>query len=300
MTLSILWRSEGRLHLASDSRISFGSAGSADVGIKVMRLPIRVLGTKVGDAGRLEVLFERTYGFCYAGSLANAATFKQLVEDLLVDVQYVPADVPLSFDELCNFLCHFCAKVSTEIASRLAENGRYNFFIAGWCPQKETLRGARFHLVQNAGETVVTFQEVARNEGEYVAVGSGEQEFEAIFAGQAATMRTVLLALNQVIDEGKVDSVGGDIQYGSFHRDGNFSVSGIVRISVEDVIDEGRQYGPSEQRALKYRGFELYADWKVLDDKFWPSPGFIELPVPSNKESEARFIVQCRKNIFGG
>ncbi|WP_175918079.1 hypothetical protein [Burkholderia pyrrocinia] len=299
MTLSILWRSEGRLHLASDSRISFRGAGSADVGVKVMRLPIRVLGTDIDDGGGPRVLFEQTYGFCYAGSLANAATFKEFIGDLLIGVQYLPADEPLSFEKLCNFLCRFCGRISTEIVSRLAENGQYTFFIAGLCPQTTRLRGARFHLEQNAGETLVTFEEVARDEGEYVAVGSGEREFEALFAGQFATMCKVLLTLNQVIDEGKVDSVGGDIQYGSFGKDGNFSVSGLVRISVEDVIDEDKLYGPSEQRVWKYRGFDLYADWENLDEKFWPSPMFIKLEVPSNKESEQRFIDQCRKQISG-
>lgn len=41
-------------------------------------------------------------------------------------------------------------------------------------------------------------------------------------------------------------------------------------------------------------GFEIYAGWTVPDDKFWPSPGFIELEVPSNNESEQRFIASCR------
>ena len=298
--LSILWRSEGRLHLASDSRISFGTAGSADVGVKVMRLPIRVLGTEVDDAGKLNVLFDRTYGFCYAGNLANAVTFKLLVEDLLVDVQYPPASVPLSFNELCNFLCRFCAKVSTEIVSRLAEQGGYTFLVAGWCPLKETLRGARFQLAQDAGKTVATFEEVVQSEGEYVAVGAGDAEFDTLFAGQEVKMRTVLLTLNKVIDEGKVASVGGDIQYGSFQKDGDFTVFGLSRISVEHVVDDGKQDCPIELCVMRYRGFELYADWNGTGDNLWSSPGFIELQVPSNNESKERFIEQCQKIIAGG
>lgn len=299
MTLSILWRSEGRLHLASDSRMSFGAAGSADIGIKVMRLPVRVVGTELDEHSQLERLFESSYGFCYAGSLANAATFRQLIEDLLLDVQYIATDVPLSFDEICRFLCHFCAKVSTEVVSRLSENGVYTFFVAGLCPLTNQLRGARVHLMQAAGQTVASFEEVARHEGECIAVGTGAAEFDRLFAGQVVTLRSVLLTLNQVIDQGLVDTVGGDIQYGSFDRDAKFTVSGVARISIEEAEDAGKHYGPSKERVFRYRGFELYAGWQVPGDTFWPSPGFIELDVPSNKDSANRFIEKCRNTVAG-
>lgn len=300
MTLSVLWRSDGRLHMASDSRMSFGAVGHADVGVKVMRLPVRVLGTDIGDdAGNLQVLFERTYGFCYAGSLANAATFKQLVEDLLLDVQYVSPDIPLSFDELCRFLCHFSAKVSTEVVARLMENGQYTFCLAGLCPQTKVLRGARFHLRNVNGRTEAEFEEVVQADGEFVAVGSGAPEFEEVLAGRPAETRVVLLAINQVIDEGKVPTVGGDIQYGSFNNHAHFTVSGITRISTEEADDNGQHYGPSEQRAFRFRGFDLYAGWRAMNDRFWPSPGFIELRVPSNTDSQQRFVEYCRKTIAG-
>lgn len=297
MTLSILWRSEGRLHLASDSRMSFGQNGSVDVGVKVMRLPIRVVGTDLDQAGNINILFERTYGFCYAGSIVNAATFKHLIEDLLVDVQYVRTDVPLSFGELCRYLCQYSEMVSTEIVSRLVEMGGYTFFVAGLCPSTNRLRGARFKLSQVDGHTVAVFEEVAQDEGEYVAVGKGAPEFDRLSAGQPANLRSVLLALNRVIDERTIDSVGGDIQYGTFKKDGNFAVSGINRISTEETDDSGIHFGPCVQRVLRYRGFELYADWQISDGRFWPSPGFIELDVPSNDESNWRFVRQSRMTI---
>lgn len=300
MTLSILWRSEGRLHLASDSRMSFGTAGTADVGIKVMRLHIRVLGTEPDEHGALNQLFEANYGFCYAGSLANASTFKQLIEDLLLDVQYVNADVPLSFPEICSFLCRYCEKVSTEVVSRLAENGVYTFFIAGLCPFTKRLRGARFLLGQDAGQTVATFTEAAAEDGQYVPVGTGAEEFRRLFAGQELTLKSALLTLNQVIDDGLVDTVGGDIQYGSFDKRGNFCVSGITRISVEETDDEGRHFGPSTERVFRYRGFELYANFNMPGDKFWPAPSFIELEVPSNLSSKGRFIQKCRHALGDG
>lgn len=294
MTLSVVWRSDGRLHMASDSRISFGALGSADVGVKVMRLPVRVFGTDAHDGSNLVVLFQRSYGFCYAGSFVNAGTFKSLVDDLLLDVQFVPADIQLSFDELCKFLCHFSERVSTEVVSRLMENGRYTFCIAGLCPAQERLRAAKFHLEQSEGRTVARFEEVAMEDGQFVAIGTGAAAFEVAIAGTDVTRDNILLALNRVIDGQTVPTVGGDIQYGSFYQDGNFNVSGVTRISMEEADNEGKHYGPSEQRAFRYRGWELYGDWRDEGELFWPSPVFIELNVPSNSESKERFVERCR------
>ena len=143
MTLSLLWRSEGRLHLASDSRLSFATSGSTDIGVKVMRLPVRILGCNLDDAGALNILFSQTYGFAYAGSLSNAATFKQFIEDILVDIQYLDTVSPLSFEVICDLLCHFSERISTEVVSRLRQSGQYTFLIAGYCPLAKENRGAR-------------------------------------------------------------------------------------------------------------------------------------------------------------
>lgn len=299
MTVSILWRSEGRLHLASDSRMSFGAAGATDIGVKVMRLPISISGCDTDENGVLNTIFAAAYGFAYAGSLSNAATFKQFIEDILLDVQYVEVFTPLSFDLICKFLCRYSERISTEVVSRLAEHGQYTFLLAGICPLTKRLRGARFTLAQDAGRSVASFQEVAQEDGQYDAAGTGKTEFEKHITGQSVSVQTVLLALNKVIDEGVVASVGGDIQYGSFQKNGDFKVSGIVRISVEEADDGERHFGPSTERVFKYRGFEIYAGWTMDGDKFWPSPGFIELEVPSNKDSKERYIESCRALIAG-
>lgn len=111
--------------------------------------------------------------------------------------------------------------------------------------------------------------------------------------------KAMLLLLNRVIDEKHVDSVGGDIQYGSFNGAGDFSIFGIARISQEHVHDGEREYGPTQLKMYKYRGFQLYEDWNLQVDKFWPAPGFIELEVPSNECSQSYFIQKCRETIEG-
>ena len=116
----------------------------------------------------------------------------------------------------------------------------------------------------------------------------------------AVSQRGVLLALNTVIDSKKVDTVGGDLQYGSFDSRGNFKVACINRVSTEKLDDDGdgKHYEPTQWRPFKFRGFEIYAGWKP-EDGFFPSPLVIELEVPSNEESRAAFAEHCRKTGAG-
>ncbi len=64
--------------------MSFGVAGSTDIGVKVMRLLIPVLGCDLDDIGVLSSLYAKTYGFAYDGSLSNTSTFKQFIEDMVI------------------------------------------------------------------------------------------------------------------------------------------------------------------------------------------------------------------------
>ena len=127
--------------------------------------------------------------------------------------------------------------------------------------------------------------------------GTGADEARRLVTD--VNLKAMLLLLNRVIDEQRVASVGGDIQYGSFGKTGDFCIYGVIRISEEHIRDGELEYGPSQLRLFKYRGFQLYEDWNIQAAKFWPTPGFIELEVPSNEDSRAYFIQKCRDKIGG-
>lgn len=278
--------------MASDSRIQFGGSFS-DVGVKVMRLPVHVYGTE-GRNGRLNTLLRKQYGFCYSGSLANASTFKALIEDVLDGLQFLGEEQTLSFDKICEFVTYYCSKVSTAMCSCLFEKGQYGFFLTGYCPIKSRPRAALFSFRQVDGQSIAEYEEVASEDGSYMAIGSGADEARRLIT--EVNNRAMLLLLNRVIDEKRVESVGGDIQYGRFSLHGDFCVYAITRISNEHACDGERKYGPSKLRLFRYRGFHLYENWKPTSN-FWPSPPCIDLEVPSNEESQAYFIEKCRKTI---
>jgi hypothetical protein len=288
MTLGLAWRSEGRIHLASDSRITLSENQTADIGIKVLSLPILVVDTQLDRDGNLRHLFQRRYGFCYAGSLINASTLKELLEELLQGVQYIGAPEKLSFAIICNTVADYCGHISTELCNYLFEKGAYEFFFTGFCPQKKCLQAAHFSLIHQDGHASATYKMILDVENSYVAIGKG-----ATAANQAVhkvSMRHMLLTLNEIIDNQQVESVGGDIQYGTFDKNGHFSVSGIARISMESELINSVQYGPTILKRHKYRGFQLYVDFDPEINPLWVSPGFIDLDVPSNSESHDAFL----------
>lgn len=288
MTLSLAWKSEGRIHLASDSRIKLGGNQYADIGIKVLSIPILVVGTELDEDGMLRHLFESRYGFCYAGSLVNASTLKELLEEVLRGIQYVGDPQNLSFEAICEVVKSYSSHISTELCAYLAENGKYEFFLAGFCPQKKRLQAAQFSLEHVAGQAMANFTAILGDDGSFVAIGTGEAAFKDEIC--KVNMMEMLLALNRVIDNQAVYSVGGDIQYGSFDSKGSFSISGIARISSESALVNDVQYGPTIVRRHKYRGFEPYKDWKIEENPLWVSLSFIELEVPTNDESLDAFM----------
>lgn len=288
MTLAIAWRSEYRIHLASDSRITLGNNQAADVGIKVMAIPIRVIGIVDEPNNPDPVILSKRYGFCFSGSLVSAYTLKELLEELLHNMQYIGEPETLSFEAICRCLVGYSDRISTEICKYMFENGRYEFFLAGYCPRENCLRAAQFSFQYEDGVAAGDFVEILEEDQTYKAIGAGAAAFEEKIG--SVSLRDVLLTLNALIDEGVIQSVGGDIQYGSFGKDGNFWIQGLIRRSIESATINGKEYGPQLVNRHRYRGFQFFDEnWDYQNDKFLIAPGFIDLDVPSNAQSNEQF-----------
>ncbi len=288
MTLAIAWRSEGRIHLASDSRIKLGQGQFADIGIKVLGLPIIVSDTR-GTAPGISIIFQSTYGFGYAGSLVNAGTFAELMGELLQHVQFLQETQKFSFVAVCDFVVEYCSQITTAVCSFMLQHGSYEFFLTGLCPQTQSIRAAHFQFEHSplTAQAQAKYQEILKADGEFVAIGTGAAAAEKRI--KEVGLKPILLAINEVIDSKEVDSVGGDLQYGSFDKSARFVVSGFIRRSFEKLEHEGTPYGPQEQRIFRYRGFQMYDGWDPLAKALWATPSFIEIDVPSNEDSVKHF-----------
>ena len=269
MTLSVMWRIGEKLFVASDSRISFSGTSPVDVGIKVMRLPILIRGTIIDPlTTNLKVIYDQTYAFSYSGSLVNAGTFKMFIEELLVENQDIDDEDSLSFIKICEFLKNYSSKISSEVFFSMLENGIYSFFFGGYCPLTNKFKAALFEFRQVNGIYVLEFEEILKQGDGVEAIGSGKSAFNKEMEGLPLTSISIMQSLNKVIRDEAVPSVGGDIQYGAFGKDNNFKIYGLNR------------HGEDGEVRQRYRGFDLYNDWNPIENKFWPSPLFIDIELP--------------------
>src|SRR5690606_32479018 len=86
LTLCIAWRAGGNVHMASDSRLSFGSAGTTDCAIKVVRMPFRIEGP-MEDGKPGQMLTEGDIGLCFAGSAVAALMAKEAIAEVIYATQ---------------------------------------------------------------------------------------------------------------------------------------------------------------------------------------------------------------------
>jgi ATP-dependent protease HslVU (ClpYQ) peptidase subunit len=288
MTLALAWRSDGRIHLASDSRIKLSEKQYPDTGIKVISIPVVISGTELDQDGNLLLLFKNRYGFCYAGSLVNASTLRELLEEVLQSVQFVGNTNDLSFEIICNAVSKYCGKISTELCKFLFEKGRYEFFFTGFCPKEQCLKAAHFVLLHQNGQATASYNRILVYDGSFVAIGSGATVANSMLHN--VCLNGMLLTLNEIIDNQLVESVAGDIQYGTFSKGGDFKISGLRRISMETALINDVQYGPDILNRYKYRGFQFLDNLNLDENPLWFAPTFFELEVPSNSESHEAYV----------
>ena len=226
MTLCIAWKPEEAIHLASDSRLTIASNSYADVGIKVLALPYRILQPANQDQSQArEVAYQGPLGMCFAGSAVNSLMIKESVAAVLQDLQYAPGYTDVSLKGICEFIFKAYKLISKEICKTAAgHKGIADFIVCGQCPSSRSLRAFKFTTDMN---NVHSLDEVLVN-SKHEFLGSG-----AAHVNQGATLvRNIdyLTLLRDIICDDSIPSVGGNIQYGTLHNNG-FRIFGIVEFN---------------------------------------------------------------------
>lgn len=256
MTCAIVWRVDDQIHLASDSRLTIKSSADvevyADVGVKVMSLDIGVSDT----SGHLNSIFSGTYGFCYAGRLTSAATFKNFIEEILKDMQYVGDKANITFLEICKYIELVSSELTDAFREQMWGKEEWEFIVCGWCPLLKTQKAASFKFVYKSGNVKATFAEVVIGNGEFVVIGQGTGEVTDALFGQQLTTELVLRSLYGLIQNSDFHTVGGDIQYGTIQKEScRFYVWGIVLIwKTKHIVNGGGVEYTEIGRTYCYRG----------------------------------------------
>lgn len=215
MTLVVCWKTEEGIFCVADSKISQESAAGTstitDAGAKVFIIPV---STKCYEANDLVVTHNHTLGFAFCGStlLANnthaiATNCTQIIRNNL-DLQ------PVSVELIANIYSKVAEYVIRDYNQHQISRGKFEGYIFGYCQIAKKFR--LFYIVPETTNTTFRVHSIEYDLGEsgVSAIGSGIKEFQTQIQtpNSAGLNRPVLDVALQVMQEGKVESVGGNPQ----------------------------------------------------------------------------------------
>lgn len=225
MTLCVVWRDDsGRVHLASDSRITVKSS-TEDVAVKVTRLQCEVFPPSSElDSGTGH--YALTIGIAFAGNHLNANVIKESLVEVLSRLQYIPNKTHISMDRVAKIAFWAYESLSKKVCSipSIGRTGICGLFITGYCPEQKKTRIFRF---STSPQNRHSYSEVLVNPGVEL-MGSGEA------AARASTHypKNPVQMLLEVIDDVAVPTVGGALQYAR-HHDTHLSVYAAWQLDTD-------------------------------------------------------------------
>jgi hypothetical protein len=233
MTLCIAWKINNSIHFASDSRAKLTNNSHFDHCIKVVSVPIKILGPiGIGDS-QPDILYEQNIGMCYAGSFMNAYTLKEIMAQTLSKLQSIPGITDVSMEQLCRLISKFYEFISKKVSYALFEKGLAKFFLTGYCPKDKRIKAFKFevNVDEDNNELTASFEEILRNNNEIEFIGSGSGGARRRYKN--ITNTNPLSILRDIIKDANINSVGGSIQYGKIDAI-DFKVYGIQDYSVDE------------------------------------------------------------------
>jgi len=258
MTLVIANKIRNHISLSSDSRISFGTAGQIDYGIKIFSVPVSIYSPTSSETNITTLDYNYKLGLAVVGSAINAYTVKESVYEILQNLQYIPGYTDLSMNGIAKLVFKVFDKTTIDLGNIIQRNGICELILAGYCPKKNGLRVYKFFCDTSNYPIRPYYEEILTEDG-MEFFGSGSTEARIIY--QASNRLGSLHIVRQVIKEGKVNTVGGGLQYGEFVIN-NFKVYGVENYLLNND-------GSFKEYLYTLRGINLYKDeFERGDDGF--------------------------------
>lgn len=224
MTLSIAWRNNGQVYLASDSRFSIHGR-AVDLGTKVAAIPARVYPPRSEGGPMPDPLFDQSLGVVIAGDSFAATAILDVLRLLLPNIMVLPGK-PISMDLVCELVEDLFRRVSNKVREGFSRS-QAEFLLTGWCPQQ--MKGRVFHFRLDALAYAI-FTEVVKNE-ETFCIGSGAAAARRLVDQEIGANPFRLL--KAVIADPREPLVGGPVQCG-FLRQQGFEVFSIQDYQIDE------------------------------------------------------------------
>ena len=216
MTLVAAWREGHTLHLASDSRLSFPQQGSADTGLKVQPLPLRIFLPEPSN----KPFHDGSIGVGLVGSFVSTVSVKDPLMTLLGNLQFAPGYMNPSLEEVAKVVACLLKNVGGEVCKVMDYRGTGQVILVGKCPQKREQQCFSISLkpIDNHLEAEIK-QELHDVEVSFFGDREALEAATKELGHQAPTSINVLRALKSICLDECYCSVGGPIQYGRTEND---------------------------------------------------------------------------------
>lgn len=249
MTLVIAQKVKNRISFSSDSRISFGSQGYIDFGVKIFSVPVEIYSPTSVETNAQTLEYKYNLGMAVVGSAINAYTVKESIYEFLRYLEYIPGHTDLSMDNISNLIFKVYEKTTKELAPILREGGMCQIILGGYCPSQNRIRVFEYTVEITALGISPKLNEILQND-DIKFYGSGKHE-----ASNVSTQNPALGSLHiirEVINSGRVDTVGGGLQYGEFNEN-SFKIFGVEDYRLNSD-------GSFKEYLYTLRGINLYKD----------------------------------------
>lgn len=160
-----------------------------------------------------------------SGATPVALMVKEALAEVIRDVQGIPGHHDTGMDGISDLMFRGFQVMARSIGSAMFERAATCVVFAGYC---ETTQGIRAFRMETDSQNRQSINEVLRNVGEIEIFGSGREAAVALLPS-APTYADILETLQKVIDDPKVQGVGGNAQYGEF-KGKNFQPMGVAVI----------------------------------------------------------------------
>lgn len=246
MTLCVTWRDAKGLHMAADSRLSFGET-RVDVAVKLLRIPCRIYTPWQGDTRQM--LQEIDVAMLVAGNHETSIVTKESLEEVLSRLQAIPGQSRLSFEKLAKVCFVAYRQISRKICEALmGPRGIAGIHLAGYCPEQRQFRVFEFSTDRRTNTHLC--EEILRQSRGFRFMGSGKRAAEKYIA---ETGCSAFQALQHVIDSKEDMGVGGPIQYGTYQGQ-------EFRIYLQAELEDGQVRYPRAGLDLNAPEFSEEAD----------------------------------------
>lgn len=232
MTLGVAWKFQNKVCLATDSCITIGDTHDKFGGIKVLSIPVKIIGAIDAQNGSHTVYYEHSIGMCFAGSFWSSYIAKELLCEVFSNLQIIDSSDEISFERIAKFGFRFYENSFERLRNTIKAGFDADFIIAGFCQSAQRVRAFLFYT--DTVEERPALKEIlhGNQDHEYYAIGSGADKFKNLYEGDLSKGEVrvhfqIPKRIKTVIDDKSIPSVDGVVQYGDFNTNNDFILYGV-------------------------------------------------------------------------